>query len=189
MLRVLIVFGTTDGHTARVATALAEECRRLGADVELVDAAAIRGSGPSPDSFDRVIVAASIHIGGFQRPVRRWVRGHATSLRDRQTLFVSVCLAVLQRDLSVRQDLDRIVTRFREQTGWTPGEVVFVPGMLAYTRYGWLRRLVMRRIAGRAGGSTDTTRDHDYTDWTALRDLAGRFLASPRVHWTRKAET
>ncbi len=176
MVRVLIVYGTTDGHTARVATTLAEECRRFGAEVELVDAALVRGSGPSPGSFDRVIVAASIHIGGFQRPVRRWVRQHAESLRGRKTMFVSVCLAVLQKDPAVRQDLDRIVTRFREQTGWTPGEVVFVPGMLAYTRYGWLKRLVMRRIAGRAGGSTDTTRDHDYTDWAAVRGHARRFL-------------
>lgn len=177
MLRVLIVFGTTDGHTARVATALAEECRRLGADVELVDAAAIRGPGPYPDPFDRVIVAASIHIGGFQRPVRRWVHSHVESLQGKRTMFVSVCLAVLQKDPAVRQDLDRIVARFRAQTGWTPGEVVFVPGMLAYTRYGWLRRFVMRWIAGRVGGSTDTTRDHDYTDWAALRDQARRFLA------------
>jgi menaquinone-dependent protoporphyrinogen oxidase len=33
----------------------------------------------------------------------------------------------------------------------------------------------MKRIVGKAGGSTDTTRDHEYTDWNDLRDFARTF--------------
>ncbi len=30
----------------------------------------------------------------------------------------------------------------------------------------------MRRIAARAGGSTDTSSDHEYTDWNQVREVA-----------------
>jgi menaquinone-dependent protoporphyrinogen oxidase len=38
-----------------------------------------------------------------------------------------------------------------------------------------LTRLVMRYIAKRAGGPTDTSRDYDFTDWNALARFAGEF--------------
>ena len=46
---------------------------------------------------------------------------------------------------------------------------------LCYTRttISWIR-FVMKRIAKHAGGSTDTSRDHAYTDWVAL----DRFVAA-----------
>lgn len=52
-----------------------------------------------------------------------------------------------------------------------------VAGALLYTRYGWLKRWIMRRIVRKAGGDVDTTRDYEYTDWIALRELARRFAA------------
>ena len=36
-----------------------------------------------------------------------------------------------------------------------------------------MKRLVMRVIAKRAGGDTDTSRDYVYTDWEALERFAG----------------
>jgi hypothetical protein len=54
-----------------------------------------------------------------------------------------------------------------------------VAGALKYTRYGWLKRRVMRYIAGKAGGSTDTSRDHEYTDWEDLRVFAESLATEP----------
>ena len=45
----------------------------------------------------------------------------------------------------------------------------------AYTRYNWFIRRVMKRIAAKAGGDTDTTRDHEYTDWQDLRRFTEQF--------------
>ena len=49
-----------------------------------------------------------------------------------------------------------------------------IAGALLYQEYGLLKRLVMRMIAKRAGGDTDTSRDHVYTDWEALERFAGQ---------------
>jgi menaquinone-dependent protoporphyrinogen oxidase len=35
---------------------------------------------------------------------------------------------------------------------------------------------MMRRIASREGGDTDTSRDHEYTDWERLRQQVEAFL-------------
>ncbi len=174
---ILVVYATTQGQTAKVARFVTDELRLAGAEVDCLEAGA---ADPRPEEYDAVIVAASIHVSAFQRPVEQWVRRHAAVLRQRPTLFLAVCLAVLQQDPKAQAELREIVARFERKTGWTPAELQFIPGALRYSAYGWLTRLVMKRIAARAGGGTDTSRDYEYTDWADLRVLALGFLAALR---------
>jgi len=174
MTRILIVYGTTDGHTAKIAHVLAEDLRALRCCVDLVDAAGTM-RGPSPEGYDGVIVAASVHIGDYQRAVMRWVRLHAAALNGIPTAFLSVCLAVLEQSAKTRQEVVDIMERFFSRSGWRPPIAQPIAGAVTYTRYGWLKRVMMKRIVGKAGGSTDTTRDHEYTDWNDLRDFARAF--------------
>jgi menaquinone-dependent protoporphyrinogen oxidase len=171
MPRILVLYGTTDGHTAKIARALGVALGTHAAHVDVMDAAA----NPGPASYDAVVVAASIHAGKYQRTVERWVRRHAPVLDGKPTAFVSVCLAVLQRDPSVQQELAAIVGRFLTATGWTPTIEKSVAGALLYTQYNWLKRWVMVRIVRKGGGDTDTSRDYEYTDWADLREFADQF--------------
>jgi menaquinone-dependent protoporphyrinogen oxidase len=172
MSRILVIYGTTDGHTARVARFMGDRLRTRGADVQVFEA---RGTEPGPDDYDAVIVAASIHAGRYQHSVADWVRTHAHILRFKPTAFVSVCLAVLQDDETVRRELDGIMDRFLAETTWRPTLTKVVAGALLYTHYGWFTRLMMKRIAARAGGDTDTSRDYEYTDWKDLEEFTLRF--------------
>jgi menaquinone-dependent protoporphyrinogen oxidase len=128
-----------------------------------------------PDDYDGVIVAGSVHVGGYQRQLRRWVRAHAGALAGRPSAFVSVCLGVLQHDPAVDRDLEGIRERFYAATGWRPSLVAVVAGALPYTRYNWVTRWTMRRIVAKAHGDTDTSRDYEYTDWEAVRRFAREF--------------
>src|SRR5687768_3388418 len=113
-MSVLILYGTTEGHTRSVAEALARSLRLSDDRVHVIDAA---GGDPNPSSYSAVIVAASVHAGGYQAAVQRWVRRHSTALAARPTAFVSVCLAILQKsDPKVMADLDEIVKRFCDKT-------------------------------------------------------------------------
>src|SRR6266498_1129694 len=182
MTNILIVYGTTDGHTRKIAQVLAEDLRAQLCCVDVLDA-----GGPlwrlSPEGYDGVIVAASAHIGDYQRAVARWVRVHAPMLNTMSTAFLSVCLAVLEKDPAARQEIARIMNRFLARCGWRPAITKLVAGALPYTRYGWLKRQMMKRIVAKAGGDTDTTRDFEYTDWNDLRNFAHDFagLASERL--------
>jgi len=172
MPRILVVYGTTEGHTAKVAGAVSEVLHSAGA---LVDVHSADDPAPAPDGYDAVIVAASVHAGRYQRSVEQWVKTHAAALARKPSAFISVCLGVLQREPKVERDLQAILNRFVGDTGWRPSVTKFVAGALPYTRYGWLRRLVMQRIVAKAGGDTDTRRDYEYTDWSDLRHFTVDF--------------
>jgi len=172
MPRILIVFGTTDGHTLKVASAMRDAMIEAGAAVIV---RVPRHSDPAPDGYDAVVVAASVHASKFQKPVIGWVQAHAETLNRMPSAFVSVSLGILQREPAVEQEVKAIVARFLEGTGWKPTATLDVAGALLYTRYFWLKRWVMRRIAAKAGGDTDTSRDYVYTDWAALRAFAQGF--------------
>lgn len=45
---------------------------------------------------------------------------------------------------------------------------------MAYTKYGFVLRWITKIISRRRGGPTDTTRDHDMTDWEAVDQFAKR---------------
>ena len=75
------------------------------------------------------------------------------------------------------QTTTRLVQQFIDATGLDPEMVGLFAGALAYTRYGWLKRAVMKRIVASEGGNTDTSRDHEYTDWDAVDDFAADVYA------------
>jgi menaquinone-dependent protoporphyrinogen oxidase len=174
MTQILILFGTTEGHTAKVARFLGGELGALGADVDVIDAAT---ADPDPEGYEGVLVAGSLHARGYQPSIVRWARAHADALDRMPSAFVSVCLGVLQQDVRVIRALDAIVERFGAATGWSPERVKLVAGALPYTRYGWFKRHMMRRIVRQAGGDTDMSRDYEYTDWNDLRVFARTFYA------------
>lgn len=84
----------------------------------------------NPADYSAAIVAASVHAGTYQRPVRRWVQTHQMALNQRPTAFVSVCLAVLNRTPKVVRDLEANLQRFFDETGWKPEESKVVAGAL-----------------------------------------------------------
>src|SRR5688572_23812053 len=172
MSRILVIYGTTDGQTAKIAAALGEGLRTNGA---IADVHRASDEAPGPDSYDGVIVAASLHASGYQRTVRRWLRTHAASLRGKTTGFVSVCLGILQHDPAVDRELAAIRAKLFLSTDWQPTQVLTVAGALPYTRYGWLKRWALRRIVKKAGGDTDTSRDYEYTDWAQVNGFAASF--------------
>lgn len=178
MARILVLYGTTDGHTAKIARFFAGALGSVGAEVDVVEAGT---ASPNPRDYAGVVVAASLHAKGYQRSVVRWAKANAEALNGTTTAFLSVSLSVLQKDLRVQRELGGIANRFEAETGWKPTRVKHVAGALLYTRYGWLKRWVMRRIAGKAGGATDVTRDHEYTDWEDLRRFAVAFCAMCRA--------
>lgn len=172
MTRILVVYGTTEGHTEQIATAIGSTLTAGGFDVDIIQAGTL---DPRPADFDGVIVAASVHQGRYQKPVSQWVRAHVGELQTRPSAFISACLGVLQHDPKVNAELDAIIHRFVDSLGWQPTVIKSVAGALLYTKYNPLMRWMMKRIAAKAGGGTDTSRDYDYTDWADLAVFAGDF--------------
>jgi menaquinone-dependent protoporphyrinogen oxidase len=120
-------------------------------------------------------VAASVHAGGYQKSVRSWIRAHGAECGAKPTAFVSVCLAIRSTQPKEREQATAFPRRFLDLEGWHPQLVKVVAGALPYTRYSFMTRWIMKRIAAQAGGDTDTSRDYEYTDWQEVRAFADGF--------------
>ena len=174
MSRVLILYGTSEGQTAKIARALAVSLNVGGIDTDVVEAGT---RDPRPCHYAGVIVAGSMHVGGYQKPVAKWIRAHLAEFGNQPTAFVSVCLAVLSKQEKARDEARAIPRRFVDGLGWRPTVIKVVAGALPYSKYNFYTRWIMKRIVSEAGGDTDTSRDYEYTDWKDLREFANRFAA------------
>ena len=174
MARVLIVFESRYGSTARIAARLAG---RLEADGHVVTLRSAIAAEQSLRDADAVIIAGPVYLSRHPRPLRRFVRRHAGALSARPCAFVSVCGALGGRWPEGAAEARRYVDDFVATTGLRPDLVLSVAGTIAYTRYGPFTRWFMRRASMWTGRSTDTTRDHELTNWSDLDRLAATFAS------------
>ncbi|WP_121822032.1 flavodoxin domain-containing protein [Halostella salina] len=176
MASILVLYGTGEGQTATVADRIATVLADRGHDAETVDATEWPG-GRDVDAFDAVLVGASVHGGTHQPAVREFVAANREALRARPTAFFQVSLSAAVDDPERQAIAAQNVTDFLAAADWHPDRVGVFGGALRYTEYGFLMRLVMQRIAKRATGDTDTSRDYEYTDWDEVEAFAADFAA------------
>jgi hypothetical protein len=98
------------------------------------------------------------------------------TLNVKASAFFSVCLAQASKHEQERVEGLRIAQQFVAGLGWRPLLVQPIAGALHFSRYGWLRSIVMRRLARKEQPGIDVTRDHVYTDWSQMELLLSRFL-------------
>jgi menaquinone-dependent protoporphyrinogen oxidase len=177
-MRVLIVYGTALGQTRKIANFLAERFRDQSHVVDVLDLGR-KAAGHDPADFDATIVASPIRMGSYNSAVIRFARNNRAALLAKPSALISVSLAAVNANRALAEsELRKRLATFVEKTGWTPAHVYQVAGSLPYTRYNFITRWVMRRIARDQGYDTDTTRDYEYTDWEALGELGDGFLAA-----------
>lgn len=91
--------------------------------------------------------------------------------------FFSVGLMAANPDDRHQRMASGFVAAFIEETGWHPDLVALVGGALAYTRYGFVKRNVVRLVAKREGLDADGSRSVDFTDWAAVDEFADHVVA------------
>ena len=183
-MRVLIVFGTTEGQTEKIAAFVADRLLAQGHDAVLVKAG-VDAVSPDPKEFDAVLVAASLHAGRYQPAVIDFVRQHRAAIGARRNALLSVSLAAAGHDAEDRTGLEKCVVAFMGEGGWRPDRIHHAAGAFRYTEYDFFKRWAMKYIAYRKGAPTDTSRDYELTDWEDLARFADSFLSSALCGSTR----
>jgi menaquinone-dependent protoporphyrinogen oxidase len=79
MARIAVLYGTTDGQTAKIAQRIAAVGRRHGHQVDVVHLAEVDASFDVA-AYDGVLVGASIREGSHQRDVSRGLKAHQAAL-------------------------------------------------------------------------------------------------------------
>ena len=190
MCDVPVFYATNEGHTRVIAERIAQRLRTHGLESRAI---AIISEEVSHLDWDRIrgaCLAASIHLGKHQAEATAFARLNHERLSKAPSLFVSVSLAAASTNPADVQAAHTLAEGFPANAGWQPTRVASVAGRLAYTQYNWVVRWVMSRIAKKEGASTDTSRDHVYTNWPQVDDLADQLatavLARGRVRQTEQ---
>jgi menaquinone-dependent protoporphyrinogen oxidase len=175
-MKIVIVYGTTEGHTAALAEHMREAIAARGHDVRVERA----GDKPVelPLDVDGIIVGASVHAGKYQTELTRFVQENLEQLSSVPSAFFQVCLTAAEPSPEAAQRTQAVVDAFVESTGWQPETVETFAGKLAWSQYDFFTRLLMKlilRAQHRPAEERDTSHDQDYTDYEAVRRFAESF--------------
>lgn len=128
----------------------------------------------SLDNFDVVILGSPIYTGRHSGALANFIKSHRVQLKDMQTGFFSVSLSA-SGDEKQKSDARNCMDRFLARCEWQPSIKTIFGGELAYRKYGWFTRWMMKRIVRRAGGDLDTTQNYEYTRWEDVVEFAEHF--------------
>ena len=176
-MRVLMVYGTTEGHTREICNFAARVLREQGTPTT-VEEAGNDPSHPDPEDYDVVFLAASLHVGRFQPRLTEYARTHHAVLNGRRCAFISVSLSAAGENPDDWEGLEQCLVRFEHETLWTPCAVHHAAGAIRYSQYDFFKRLTLKHIAARRGQRTVTSRDYDLTDYEALTRFVTDFVAA-----------
>lgn len=180
--RVLVIYGTSYGQTEKIAVRIAAGLQRRGFSIELVNAATNRPSLPL-EQYAGVVVGSSIIARGHQPAIKDFIRDHVATLNRVPSAFFQVSASAGSGSAHARMAAQQILDDFVAQQGWTPILSASLAGAINYTRYNLLLKWYMKKASAKNGGSTDTSRDHEYTDWAEVERfamaLAGAFHQIP----------
>lgn len=172
-MKILIIYGTVEGQSRKIARYMEEVLQGEGHQVVIADATE---EPPSPEGYDLVLVGSSIHMHKYNNAVRDYVMDYVAELNQIPSAFYSVCMAVASDIPEEHEEAAAIAKAFLKHTGWNPLTVWQIAGALKYTKYDYFKRLIMRMIAKKQGGATDTSQDYEYTDWEEVRKLVTDFV-------------
>jgi len=176
MNKMVVLYGSSEGQTAKIANALAAVLREKGEMVDVIDGQRVP-TDFSLAPYHAIIIGASLHVGGYQSSIRRFIQQHRQALEHIPTAFFSVSLTEAYPHPEEKARLKQLLAKFLQETGWHPQKIASFAGSLAYSKYGFIKRMIMQRIARKVGAPTDTSRDYEYTNWEAVTHFAESFVA------------
>jgi menaquinone-dependent protoporphyrinogen oxidase len=172
--RILLVYGTRYGQTAKIADRMASVLTGDGFDVTLSDADSL---DPAIDleTFQGVMVGGSVIRGKHQRSISRFIARHLATVNRIPSAFFSVSGSASSAEPRGQSDARRAMEAFLTTTTWQPDKMTTLAGAMAFTKYSPLVRWIMKRISRANGGPIDTSHDHEFTDWSHVEEFARAF--------------
>jgi menaquinone-dependent protoporphyrinogen oxidase len=172
-LKVLIVYGTTEGQTRKIAQWTAKHAQARGHQVELHDSAAL-ASSLDPKAFHAFIIAASVHQEQHQETITNFVVAHHELLNARPSAFISVSLSAALEE--AKTEAQKYADHLVSITRWRPRLTLLLGGALRFTEYDYFQEQIVKFIVMRRGDAASSGHDREFTDWNALARFVDQFL-------------
>jgi menaquinone-dependent protoporphyrinogen oxidase len=180
MQPILVAYATPEGHTRKVAEFIAERLRIRGHRVDIADVATATALDVTA-AYQAAFIGGSVHQHKHQSALRHFARSNRDWLNAMPVGLFSVSLAAASADMDSRIEAQRLADEFIDESGLRPRVVRCVAGALKYTQYDYFKRLIMRMISKQQGGSTDTSKDAEYTNWDDVEAFVDELLVAARI--------
>jgi menaquinone-dependent protoporphyrinogen oxidase len=163
-MKILIAYGTTEGQTQKIAMAIGARVQELGHDAHVFDTASLEDIDVA--SYDRIVVAGSVHHERHQESVEVFVIASLPELQKRPTLFLTVSLsAAFPEGVS---DAQRYADIFLRNTGWKPTASLLVAGALRYDEYDYFKAQIIQHVVLKCREVEGAKGDYEFTNWERL---------------------
>lgn len=174
-MKVLVVYESKYGQSAKIAEHIGKTARGRG-HAAIVTEVGFAGDVDLPMQ-DAIFVVAPVYFSRHPKSIRHFLTRRAALLSMIPGAFVSVSGSAASPHPAARAEVRSIAEALCRRAGWRPRLVATVGGAMAYPRYNWLLRAIIKRISARKGGPTDTTRVHETTDWKEVDGVVEAVLA------------
>lgn len=180
MTRILVLYFTRGGHTAKIANAIADQLMSRGAQVDLVDINSSAATCINWPDYDVVAFGACVLYGTYDKSVFQFIEQHAQALAALSNSFF--CVNVVARNPEKRiPKNNKYLQKFIMLSPWTPMDLKIIAGKVDYPSWPWYDRLMIQLIMKITKGPTDPKTVIDYTDWEDVKVYADHLLALAEV--------
>ncbi|WP_198780895.1 menaquinone-dependent protoporphyrinogen IX dehydrogenase [Shewanella putrefaciens] len=167
MKKILIIFSSVHGQTRKITNQLAQQLKDLGNSVVIADIKAV----PAMESFDKIIIGASIRHGKHSSVLYEFIQKHQSLLTQKMGGFFSVSLVARKSEKNT-PETNPYMQAFLSKTTWRPKLLQVFGGNLNYQGYNALDRNIIRFIMWLTKGPTDPVTNVEYTDWQKVAEFA-----------------
>jgi len=175
MLRILVVYSSSEGQTEKVAHHIARQIENKGHVARLVSAHQSDDLAVLGD-FDAAVVAGGLHMGAHGPALAAFISEHATALNAGPSAFLSVSLSAASDDPAEVAGALEAIKDFEIATGWTPRRTQLVAGAVHDRQLGFFKRFVVHTLMRRKGVELDPSGNTELTKWPALDRFIGEFI-------------
>ena len=177
-MNILIAFGSTEGHTRKIAHHVNTLIQDNGHSSELYECGSL-DEKPDIGSFDAIVVAGSVHQQVHQQSLVDFVKENLSSLKSKPSGFVSVSLSISLED--GQAEAEEYVADFIKETGWQPAHVHMAGGAIRSLEYDYFKRFTVEHIVLKGNKMPEESAGNpEFTDWDALDSFVLELVESAK---------
>ena len=172
MKKTAVIYSSTVGLTVKICEKIIEIIKHESiislCSIEEADSLDL-------DSFDFILVGASIRYGNHKANLFSFIKNNLESLSKKDTAFFNVN-AVARKDDKNTPATNPYLIKFLKKVAWKPTLLEVFAGKISYPKYHFFDKYMIRFIMWMSKGPTDPSKVFEFTDWKKVESFGKKVL-------------
>jgi menaquinone-dependent protoporphyrinogen oxidase len=172
--RVLVLYSSLRGHTARVSRRICESIGAAGGSADMMAVTEAIHDGVDWSRYDVVVLGAPVIYGNYDKAFMEFVRRHRAEIDAKPNSFFNLSV-VARTPAKATVEGNRYMQKFLQLSPWKPKDLKVIAGKVNYPAWRWYDVIMIQLIMKMTQGPTNRHTVIDYTDWADV-DAYGRHV-------------